>query len=947
MAAQTPLPSLSEIEEAVARELGWSALRQVPDGFAEAVVQAEAAALAYHRQGDPRLLAERAALWDAICSRPGFEATPLPFRLDALNRTGIAYLESHAGTADEAHFEAGVARWERALALAPDDWPEQARYLHNLGSLFYSRYLKSGILADLERALDALQQALEQPRSETRFHGLFHNTLGLALQGRYNREGALSDLESAIFHGEQALELTPTDNPQRAVFLNHLGMWYRMRFIRTRSEADIQRAVALLEQALTFTGRRDSRPYRLTNLGNALLDRFSLPGQPEDLTRALEVHQQAVDLTAAEDPNLPIRLNNLGNSLSRLYREQQDPDLLDRTVDTYRRALEHTAPGDPLRASRLYNLGRALMTRYSQSGRRDDRRAATRAFRQACSFGLDYHLEWALSAASVWGEWAVGRRAWKEAEEAYDFGMEAIDRLYQTQLLAESQAAWLREARDLAGQAAYVLARNGKERQAVEVLERGRARALHEALARQEARLEALPAADRTALEAALARVQGLQAELRAARPGSGADFPAVAADLRRAHEALDESLDRIRAEHPDFMPQGLEYPAMAELVQAVGHPLVYVLTSRSGSLALVVAPGGDGQTARVRTVRMDGFTDRQLEAVLQGGYLHGVIGSTREAFQASLDRVWQQLARDLMGPLGSALRGMGIRRALLVPTGALTLFPLHAMVHEKIVLSYLPSARALQTVFFDRDHVDRPARLLAVGDPSSQLKPALRFASLEVERIAGLFAERDHPAMALAPDQATGEALARSLPGITHLHLACHGRFELERPLHSALYLAGKDTLTLEALLAGALEVSATRLVTLSACQTGLVDFVNTPDEVVGFPAGLIQAGVPGVIGTLWPVDDASTAILMDRFYTLHLGEDLEPGAALHAAQRWLRGATAQEMGLAAVYEELYEASDRRDREAFRWMRYYRANPRAQPYDHPYYWAAFYFSGV
>jgi len=45
-----------------------------------------------------------------------------------------------------------------------------------------------------------------------------------------------------------------------------------------------------------------------------------------------------------------------------------------------------------------------------------------------------------------------------------------------------------------------------------------------------------------------------------------------------------------------------------------------------------------------------------------------------------------------------------------------------------------------------------------------------------------------------------------------------------------------------------------------LSACQTAIQDFSNLPDEAIGLPAGLTQAGVPSVLGTLWSVNDAST---------------------------------------------------------------------------------------
>src|SRR5437868_15535210 len=54
---------------------------------------------------------------------------------------------------------------------------------------------------------------------------------------------------------------------------------------------------------------------------------------------------------------------------------------------------------------------------------------------------------------------------------------------------------------------------------------------------------------------------------------------------------------------------------------------------------------------------------------------------------------------------------------------------------------------------------------------------------------------------------------------------------------------------------------------------------------------------GAAGVLGTLWPVDDRATALLIAKFYELHLGQGLAPPAALKRAQAWLREATRAEL--------------------------------------------------
>jgi CHAT domain-containing protein len=90
---------------------------------------------------------------------------------------------------------------------------------------------------------------------------------------------------------------------------------------------------------------------------------------------------------------------------------------------------------------------------------------------------------------------------------------------------------------------------------------------------------------------------------------------------------------------------------------------------------------------------------------------------------------------------------------------------------------------------------------------------------------------------------------------------------------------------------------MSPPRLVVLSACETGLYDTSNNPDDFVGLPATFMQLGAAGVIATLWQVDDLATALLMAKVYDLHLGERLAPATALKRAQAWLREATKAEL--------------------------------------------------
>lgn len=165
---------------------------------------------------------------------------------------------------------------------------------------------------------------------------------------------------------------------------------------------------------------------------------------------------------------------------------------------------------------------------------------------------------------------------------------------------------------------------------------------------------------------------------------------------------------------------------------------------------------------------------------------------------------------------------------------------------------------------------------------------------------------------------------------------------------MQSGLILAGGQRLTLADVVAQ-LNLDAARLVVLSACETGLIDVRQSPDEFFGLSSGFLQAGAPTVISTLWRVNDLSTMLLMERFYSGHLKENLTPAAALRAAQRWLRDATVQELNLGERWAQIYRtaADPRLKKVSFNAMRYYPAHLQGRPFAHPYHWAAFTLSGA
>jgi CHAT domain-containing protein len=99
------------------------------------------------------------------------------------------------------------------------------------------------------------------------------------------------------------------------------------------------------------------------------------------------------------------------------------------------------------------------------------------------------------------------------------------------------------------------------------------------------------------------------------------------------------------------------------------------------------------------------------------------------------------------------------------------------------------------------------------------------------------------------------------------------------------SLLMAANQVLTVRELTGRRLSL---RLAILSACETG-VPGTRLPDEVIGLPTALMEAGV---VASFWSVADDSTAQLMAHFHRLWRQEGLAPPEALCRAQLPLRDA-------------------------------------------------------
>jgi CHAT domain-containing protein len=114
-------------------------------------------------------------------------------------------------------------------------------------------------------------------------------------------------------------------------------------------------------------------------------------------------------------------------------------------------------------------------------------------------------------------------------------------------------------------------------------------------------------------------------------------------------------------------------------------------------------------------------------------------------------------------------------------------------------------------------------------------------------------------------------ESLLYGLGGNVDLvHIASHAIYDPVNPLFSRIALAPGDGYDGNAEvheILSSLDLTGVNLVVLSGCETAVGER-SGGDEVVGLTRALLYAGTPGVISTLWRINDTSSARLMDEFY-------------------------------------------------------------------------------
>lgn len=836
----------------------------------------------------------------------------------------------------------------------------------NLGNA-YSDRIFGNRSENQNRAIQHYQAALQVHTREVSATAwaMIQNNLGIIYQQQVQGEPA-ENLELAIDAYQNALKIYTSDTfPQDwAMAQNNLGEAYRNRIHGERAE-NLEQAIACYYAALQVR-KREAFPDRWAatqdNLGIAYTQR--LRGERvENLQLAIAAFEQVLQVRThtAFPQEWAITQNNLGIA----YRESGQPA---NAIAAYQNSLQvRTREALPvLWAQTQNNLGNAHLDLKQFS-------EAIACYRAALSVRtLAAAPAECLMTAKNLGHAALLSERWSEAIEGYRLAVEAVESIRGWALTDRRRQEIQVAAMDAYAGAIQAYIKADRPDLSMEYAERSKAQNLVERLANRTLYPTGnispivLQEFDRLRQEISREQLRIDMAEWHNTSYENRSHFY----ELRRQ---LDELLnEQIEPHDPDFsLTQRIEPISFTEIQALLGdrHTALiewYVL----GEIFVAFIVTFDKSFP---TVWQSSIEDKQALAQWTEEYLNTYY-LQKTFWQSQLPVFLARLAAILHWQDILACIPSSCNQFILIPHRGLHLFPLHALPVEtkqqpnnsekrfepvRLIdyfpagVRYAPSCQILQQAQARQrrcfDH------LFAIQNPTDDLD----YTNVEVETIQRYF----QTSKLLVKSAARKDAIEDEQFQVAHcVHFSCHGYFNADQPLRSALlladcYIASAPTnsdpadylllsdgraivlnqcLTLDGILAQ--DLSQCRLVSLSACETGLTDSTALSDEYIGWPSGFLVAGSASVVSSLWTVNDLSTTFLMIKFYQ-NLQAVHSVAVALNQAQLWLRDITKAELKAWMTANSL--PLDPVMRQNLN-KRLHKLQDDQKPFQDPFHWAAF-----
>ncbi|CAE6465336.1 unnamed protein product [Rhizoctonia solani] len=381
--------------------------------------------------------------------------------------------------------------------------------------------------------------------------------------------------------------------------------------------------------------------------------------------------------------------------------------------------------------------------------------------------------------------------------------------------------------------------------------------------------------------------------------------------------EQAGQQRRRLAQEYQNLLAQARQLPGFEDFLRPIkasgliraaqNGPIVVINSHETCCDALLILPGRNN----IGHLRLPNFSNRkaqrarfEMEKSLRRKRLkeRGVKLMWEPLYTDRIGSVLETLWYNIVHPV---LDFLGYKNDVSIdnlphitwcPTGALSFLPLHAAgdynkpqssVFHYVISSYTPTLTSLLGTSPSSISCDR--RILAIGQENTPGRAPLPGTARELANVEAHTKDRAQYSQ-LTDHQATKAAVLDAMEQHDWVHLACHAHQNINNPTKSGFHLHD-GTLDLAAINQRSFKNKG--LAFLSACQTATGD-EKLPDEAVHLASGMLMAGYPSVIATMWSVADDDAPLVADRVYAELMKDGKvgngEAGKALHYAVAALR---------------------------------------------------------
>ncbi|CAE6386328.1 unnamed protein product [Rhizoctonia solani] len=836
-----------------------------------------------------------------------------------LNNLGMAYADRFKRLEKLDDAKKAIEYVSRAIELTPKGDPSLPQLLNNLGVPYEDRFVRLGEVDDIDKSIEYKHCAIALAPEDHPNMRNFYNNLGVAYADRYRHLKELGDLNKSIKYKSRAVELTPDDHPDKPRLLTNLGVSHAARFQLLEELDDLDKSIENKSSAVKLTPEEhQDMPRRLRFLGESYLQRFNfLEGDKsavDDLDKSIECYSRAKKLIPKGHPEMPRLLGELGLAQHCRFQCLGDMDDFSKAMASSSTALALTPDGDPQSSAQHFIHGLYFLNCYQILGTAAHLEGCLDSFRKGCHLSngapraiFNHALHWANLASE---------HQYLNPLEAFQTAIDLLPRFIWLGATTKQRYLDLSTAKTLAVNASHVAVIASNFSLAVEWLEHARCvvwsqslmlrspvdqlHLSHPALATQ---LEILSnqlyasGFDEQISEEAVIDA-GRNERFEQQRHSLAKDYQSLLAEIRQL------------AGFEDF----LKPPKIDKLIGAAKNgPVVIVICHSDRCDALVILPNCD----QVGHVPLHDFNEQKAHQALsdlknslqpkglrQRGFRPVEQRPPEEYMRRVLESLWHGIVRPVLDYLEytDGVPPQRLPHITWCPTGPLSFLPLHAAgdytqsqarVFKYAVSSYTPTLSALLTSM--PRSLDRDCRVLAVGQAET---PDCSSLPGTTEELGYLRAHTGDKAQLkeLVDDQATKMAVLDAMQRHDWVHLACHAYQDRKDPTKSGFRLHD-----------GPLYLSAINqrlfknkgLAFLSACETATGD-EELPDEAIHLASGMLMAGYPSVIATMWPLSDTHAPFVANKVYGQLMKDGMiekgQAGRALHSAVAELREVVGEE---------------------------------------------------